>query len=521
MCIYIYGVCCICIYVCVHIYIYLCHRAIHQDTKPEFDFGQEKRKAMDVEFSGANYFGGNYDASSISSTHLGLLKVYGTNIRRLNIIQQSSETPIKNSATQVLSANAAMKLARARLLKLNSQKDDILSVLSSNESAKLDTSSGEIEDTELALLLQAAAQFIAKKRFVSARKLLSRCQAYASKSGSPCQRTVDCFADALQERIDKEWGMSSQEGIGEETRVPIDVRQTLIHLEPKLMEVQQHFPVPVISQFTAIQSLIDTFALEKRVHVIDFGIKNGSHWIILMQALAARFVPRLELLTITVIGTSKTIMDETAKRLASFAEAMNLPLKFNIIVSALKDVKEDMFKLQDGEAVAIYSSLVLWTVLAWPSHLESLLRLFKKLKPRVMLLNETEASINSPDFFERFTHAVLYYSALFDCIAHTIKDHPFRKISEEVNLRAMVRNTVVREGHERYVRQEKVSAWRKLFAKMDIVETDLSSGSLSQASYLLQTFGYGSHLSLEMDGKCLIAAWDGTPMESVSAWKFL
>ncbi|XP_069144869.1 uncharacterized protein [Solanum lycopersicum] len=59
------------------------------------------------------------------------------------------------------------------------------------------------KDLDLAELLQASPPLVATRTFDRARKLLSLCNQSASATGTPVQKIVYYFADALQHRIDK------------------------------------------------------------------------------------------------------------------------------------------------------------------------------------------------------------------------------------------------------------------------------------------------------------------------------
>jgi hypothetical protein len=67
----------------------------------------------------------------------------------------------------------------------------------------------------------------------------------------------------------------------------------------------------------------------RKIHIIDLAVRNGGQWTILMQVVANRYEYSLELLKITVVGTSsKHVIEHPGKQLASFAQAANLPFFF-------------------------------------------------------------------------------------------------------------------------------------------------------------------------------------------------
>ncbi|KAJ4833827.1 hypothetical protein Tsubulata_022429, partial [Turnera subulata] len=106
-----------------------------------------------------------------------------------------------------------------------------------------------------------------------------------------------------------------------------------------------------ISHFAGIQAIVENVAEAKKIHIIDFRIRSGQRWTILMQALVCRYEP-VELLKITAVGTTaKHLIEDTGKRLMSFAQIMNLPFSFKIVTvpDLLMDFKEHLFELDAEE----------------------------------------------------------------------------------------------------------------------------------------------------------------------------
>ncbi|CAI9103298.1 OLC1v1001754C1 [Oldenlandia corymbosa var. corymbosa] len=357
---------------------------------------------------------------------------------------------------------------------------------------------------------------------VVAKKLINVCFRTASVTGTPVQRIVYYFAEAFQDRIDQEWGiMSSSEFLAEKTWEKSDADYLdRVLVNPERTATQHEQPYCLVTQFAATESILENVASHRRVHLIDFSLENGSQWILIMQALAARTEFPLQLLKITAVGTCKPVMEKTGKWLASFAETIHLPFSFNVVVSDLKSLSRDLFAIEDDEAVAIYSMFRLWTFLPWPNHLRAFLGVIKSLKPCVMLTRELEVSTASPEFLKRFDELLFFSGAMFDCLNACCEQHVEYRKQTEASFREMIHNTLTAEGAERYQRQEKIAFWRTLFASFGIVESDLSRLALCQGNLLLKRSDRYASCSLAMDGKCLIMGWNGTPLESLSAWKF-
>ncbi|XP_071940130.1 GRAS family protein RAM1-like [Coffea arabica] len=170
-------------------------------------------------------------------------------------------------------------------------------------------------------------------------------------------------------------------------------------LQPAVVECQQELPFCQVTQFTAIQAIVDNLAAAKRVHIVDLGIKSGSHWPIIMQAHAGRQECQLELLKITAVGPHKERIEEIGT--------------------------------------------------------------IAKLKPCVMVMIEIEASTNTPNFLDRFDAALYLCAAVFNCHEDCMeRENSCRVLLEGVFIWEGIQNIITTEGEERIHRQEKLEFWR-------------------------------------------------------------
>ncbi|KAH0725524.1 hypothetical protein KY284_001389 [Solanum tuberosum] len=430
-----------------------------------------------------------------------------------------------SSESHVLSTVKIFEMAQVQLLHHTSKKEDDPSIASQPLNSHSDLSLEVSDDLQLALLLQASAEMFSKRHYEHATELLSLCNLSASLTGTPVQRVVYYYSEALQERIDKETksitGLQLDRLVDYEVK-PAGVEELFLCSKPHVIACYHALPFYQVTQFACIQAILDNVKSEKRLHLIDFGIRSGSHWTILMQALANRGDCPLELLKITAIGTSKQVVDETGKRLSSFAaENMKFPFFFKAVVSEMKDLSKDLFELDTNEVVVVYSEYILGGMLAWPNHLEVVLRFIKNLNPCVIVVIETEANTNEPIFMDRFNGSVFLYAALFDCLeAFMEQDNQHRMEFERLVLREVIHNVITCEGEGRIFRNVRLEVWRALFEKFGIKETELSESSLYQANLMADRSAHG-FCTLDMDGNCLTIKWKGTPIVFASAWKFV
>ncbi|KAA8527381.1 hypothetical protein F0562_034904 [Nyssa sinensis] len=463
-----------------------------------------------------------------------LLNKYGSGLKRFNRKELNdltsdtpcntiSDAPCNTTSSRKLSTEEVLQVAVKEYFHFISGKFDHLSMHIHLFCSSLSgLSYEETRDVRLVYLVLASAEKACEQKFDRAIKLLKGCDWLSSNTGNPVQRVVYYFSEALKQKIDRETRRITSKGFGKKQSFYIE--EAMMGLNPALLALHQNMPFSQVGQFTGMQAIIENVAEAKRIHIIDLQIRSGMQWTGLMQALAARYERPLELLKITAVGTkSKPKIEETGKRLMSFAQSMDLTFSFNVVmVSAMLDLTEDLFELEGGEMIAVYSEHFLRTMIAQPNQSEYLMRVIRNINPCIMVVVEVEADHNSPVFVNRFVETLFFYSAYFDCLEDCMDRNDInRMITESVYFSHEIRNILAAKEGERTIQHAKINHWRTLFAQQGMMETQLSTSSLYQASLVVKNFSCGKSCTLDMDGKCLIMGWKGTPMFSLSAWKFL
>ncbi|KAI4310773.1 hypothetical protein MLD38_035723 [Melastoma candidum] len=411
-----------------------------------------------------------------------------------------------------LSTEEIMKVAGARFVQFQDQRDSYFSMLTYPFGSSFsELSEEDMKEVELSQLLLAAAEKVGEQNFDRASRLLSYCELLASKRSTPAQRIVLCFAEALHERIETAQGRKAP---------PI----TDSCLKTGLLSLTCHRQLPFtqITQFTAVQALVEHTATATRIHVVDLALRSGIQMIVLMQALLERKGKPVELLKVTAIAiTEREKVEESGKRLISTAKTMGLNFSFRmIVVKDMKDIQEDMVDIDDGEAVAVYASIVLRTLISRQDCLERLTKVIRQLNPSVMVITEVQANHNSPSFVARFIEALFFYSTYFDCLDMCMAEDTESRTVLEHHFCLGINNILSAEGNDRTTRNVKIDVWRAFFRRYRMVEMGLSDSSLYQARLVAQQFPFASFCTLHYDGKCLLVGWRGTPVLSVSVWKF-
>nr|GMD22041.1 DELLA protein RGL1-like [Ipomoea batatas] len=454
-----------------------------------------------------------------SSACFEILKCYGRFFKdRSSLTSKTDRLDVSGK----LSVVEILRLAGERYIQFFTQKADGFSAFFHPYASALSgISVDDIRDVELVHLLLAAGEEVSRRQYHLATGFISRCLWIASDSGTPVQRLAFQFAEALTERIERETGRFR--GVSEE-RLARCRESMALSCNPALLASHQGLPFGQVIQFAGIQAIIERVKNARKIHLVDINIRSGIQWTILMQALAEQQGSSpIERIRLTAIGVAeREKMEECGKRLQSFANSLNLPFHFDsVFLSDLKDFKEDLVQVEDEEIVAVLASTVLRTMIVRPDCLDNLMRGIRGLRPAVMVVAEVEANHNSPSFINRFVEALFFFGAYFDCLGDCLDgDDPCRRTLEGLHFGEGIRNMVAAEGEERFAKNVKIEVWRAYFARFAMEEMQLSDSSVYQANLVGEKFGNGNSCTIDRSGKGLIFGWKGTPMHSVTCWKF-
>ncbi|XP_016555555.2 DELLA protein RGL1-like [Capsicum annuum] len=467
--------------------------------------------------------GGFHDekTNSISLASLELLNNCG------RLFKKSSEENLSNvcrnearvSNIPKLSTEEILRIAGERYIQYSTHKVDGLSMFIHPYASSLTGLSIEqTKDMELVHLLLAAAEEVDQQQFHLASQSIARCLWKASATGNPIQRLCFYFGEALQERIDHKIGRSPS------FERKLRFLSTLaLGTTPEALTCHTEIPFSQVMQFAGIQAIVENVKGATKIHLVDFNIRSGIQCTGLMQALAEQRDRPIELLKITAIGhQEKEEIEETGKRLQSFANSLNLPFSFAMVfMSDMKDLTAESVNVKEDEIVAVYCYTVLRTMICRQDNLDNTMRVIRGLRPAVVVVCEIEANHNSPSFLNRFVEAIFFYSVLFDCFEDCMdRDNLVRKRIEVYHIGEGIRNMVAAEGAERFTRNVKLDVWRAYFARFGMVEMEVSESSRYQAKLILEQFSHGSSCIVQNGGKALLVGWKGTPIKSVSIWKF-
>ncbi|XP_010252695.1 PREDICTED: scarecrow-like protein 21 [Nelumbo nucifera] len=374
---------------------------------------------------------------------------------------------------------------------------------------------------DLRNLLIACAQAIADDDLSTADWLMAVSRQMVSVSGEPIQRLGAYMLEGLVARL-----ASSGSSIYKALRCKEPASAELLSYMHILYEVCPYFKFGYMSANGAIAEALKD---ERKIHIIDFQIAQGSQWVTLIQALAARpgGPPQIR---ITGIDDSTSAyargggLHIVGQRLSRLAESCHVPFEFHAAAMCGSEVELENLCIRPGagEALAVNFAFMLHHMpdesVSTQNHRDRLLRLVKSLSPKVVTLVEQECNTNTAPFAPRFIETLNYYTAMFESIDMALPRDDKQRINVEQHCLARdVVNLIACEGAERVERHELLAKWRSRFTMAGFTPYPLSSLVNATIKTLLEN--YSTNYKLEEKDGALHLGWMDQSLVTTCAWK--
>ncbi|KAL2493821.1 Scarecrow-like transcription factor PAT1 [Forsythia ovata] len=372
---------------------------------------------------------------------------------------------------------------------------------------------------DLKKVLIACAKAMSNNDLLTAQWLISELRQLVSVSGEPIQRLAAYMLEGLVARL-----ASSGSSIYKSLRCKEPASFELLSYMHILYEVCPYFKFGYMSANGAIAEAMKD---ENRVHIIDFQIGQGSQWITLIQAFAARpgGPPHIRITGMDDSTSSYARgggLNIVGRKLSKLAQTFKVPFEFHSAAMSGCEVQLENLGIRPGEALAVNFAFMLHHMpdesVSTENHRDRVLRLVKSLNPKVVTLVEQESNTNTAAFFPRFLEALDYYTAMFESIDATLPRERRERISVEQHCLARdVVNIIACEGTERVERHELLGKWKSRFRMAGFSPYPLSSLVNATIKTLLQN--YCTKYRLEERDGALYLGWLNRDLVASCAWK--
>ncbi|KAK4369329.1 hypothetical protein RND71_013121 [Anisodus tanguticus] len=372
---------------------------------------------------------------------------------------------------------------------------------------------------DLKQVLIACAKAVSDGELLTAQVLISELRQMVSVSGEPIQRLGAYVLEGLVARLAK-----SGSSICKSLRCKEPASFELLSYMHVLYEICPYFKFGYMSANGAIAEAMKD---ENRVHIVDFQIAQGSQWVPMIQAFAARpgGPPHIR---ITGIDDSTSAyargggLNIVGQRLSKLANTFKVPFEFHAAAMSGSDVQLENLRIRSGEALAVNFAFTLHHMpdesVSTENHRDRLLRMVKNLNPKVVTLVEQESNTNTAAFFPRFLETLDYYTAMFESIDMTLpRGHKERINVEQHCLARDVVNIIACEGIERVERHELLGKWKLRFRMAGFSPYPLSSLMNATIKTLLES--YSDKYRLEERDGALYLGWMNRDLVASCAWK--
>ncbi|KAF7074915.1 hypothetical protein CFC21_079727 [Triticum aestivum] len=375
-----------------------------------------------------------------------------------------------------------------------------------------------INTGDLKQVIIACGKAVAANDMYATELLISELGQLVSVSGDPMQRLGAYMLEGLVARLS-----FSGSKLYKSLKCKEPTSSELMSYMHLLCEICPFYKFGYMSANGAIAEAIKG---ENFVHIIDFQIAQGSQWITIIQALAAR-PGGPPFLRITGIDDSNSAyargggLDMVGTRLHSISASCGLPFEFNAVHAASHEVYIQHLDTRPGEAIVVNFAYQLHHTpdesVSVENHRDRIIRMIKSLSPRVVTLVEQESNTNTSAFLPRYLETLDYYTAMFESIDVALPRDDKRRISTEQHCVARdIVNLIACEGAERVERHEVFGKWKARFAMAGFRPYPLSSVVNNTIKTLLDS--YHSCYRLEERDGVLYLGWKGRVLVVSSAW---
>lgn len=404
-------------------------------------------------------------------------------------------------------------------------RDNLLQNGQSNEFGENSRSrkQGKRKDTvDLRTLLILCAQAVSSNDFRTANELLKQIRQHSSPTGDGSQRLAHWFANGLEARV---------AGSGTGTKnflMSLAPRKSAADMLKAFKVYLCACPFKKLAMMFANKMIINVSENATTLHIVDFGIRYGFQWPMLIQFLSMRpgGPPKLRITGIELPQPGfrpAERIEETGRRLVKYCERFNVPFEYNCIASQnWETIRIEDLKINPGEVLAVSSLFRFKNLLDETVEVNcprnAVLKLIRKIKPDIFVNAIVNGSYNAPFFVTRFREAIFHFSSLFDMFDTTIsREDPERLMFEREVYGREAMNVIACEGLERVERPETYKQWQVRTIRAGFKQLPLNQELMEKLRAKLKAW-YHKDFVIDQDNNWMLQGWKGRIVYASSCW---
>ncbi|XP_073129652.1 scarecrow-like protein 1 [Henckelia pumila] len=274
-------------------------------------------------------------------------------------------------------------------------------------------------------------------------------------------------------------------------------------------------------------AILEAFKDEKRVHIVDFDVNQGSQYYSLLTSLAK--VPgKRPHVRLTGVDDPESVQRTVGglkiigQRLELLAKDLKLSFEFHIVAAETAVVSPSMLDCQTGETLIVNFAFQLHHMpdesVSTINLRDQLLRMVKGLNPKLVTVVEQDVNTNTAPFLTRFAEAYSYYAAVFESLDAALgRDSQDRMNVEKQCLARDIINVVACEGTERIERYEVAGKWRARMSMAGFTSCPISRNVSDEIRKLIKQ--YSDRYKVKEEIGALHFGWEDKMLIFSSAWK--
>ncbi|XP_049386378.1 scarecrow-like protein 1 [Solanum stenotomum] len=368
-------------------------------------------------------------------------------------------------------------------------------------------------------MLFSCAAAIQDGHIEQASSMINELRQMVSIQGDPLERTAAYMVEALAARM-----ATSGRGLYKALKCKEATSSERLSAMQVLFEVCPYFRFGFMAANGAI---LEAFKDEKRVHIIDFDVNQGSQYYTLLQTLASMpgKPPHVRL---TGVDDPESVqraiggLNVIGLRLAELAKDLKISFEFQAVSSNTGLVTPAMLNCRPGEAVLVNFAFQLHHMpdesVSTVNQRDQLLRMVKSLNPKLVTVVEQDMNTNTAPFLQRFAEVYNYYCAVFESLDATLsRDSQERVNVERQCLARDIINIVACEGLERIERYEVAGKWRARMMMAGFIPSPISRNVYDSIRNLIKQ--YSERYKAEEEAGALYFGWEDKTLTVASAWR--